>query len=375
MSKTLLGFLFWILKKESTIVLKRFKPQIIAVTGSVAKTSTKEAIFAVLATKFKDRLSKSYGNLNNEIGIPLSILGFKFTPTKWQWTAVIFSGFFRALFIRKFPDILVLEMAADKPGDIDYFNSFIKPNISLVTTVGPAHLATFKTIDGVFREKRKLVENLPSNGIAVLNKLDPQVVKMKDYTKAKIVWYNGTGWDIAQKAAMAVADIFKIKKTIAEKAIKSAKDIKGRMNLLAGYRKSKIIDDTYNSNPLSCSAALDFLSWFKNRRKIAILGDMLELGSYSEKAHSQIAQKARKIADLLILVGENFKIFPKSDYWYPDCNLAAANIKKIIVENDVILVKGSQGIRMEKIVEKIMANPERAKNLLVRQSKEWKSRK
>ncbi len=353
MKKAFLLFLFWLTKSECSIVLRRFKPQILAVTGSIAKSSTKEAIFAVLETKLGTRVQKSYGNLNNELGAPLAILGFKKTPKIWEWPFVIVSGFFKAIFVQKYPKWLILELAADKPGDLDYLLSFISPKIGVVTAVGPSHLEAFKTVENVVKEKEKLPKALPKNGMAVLNRADSRVYEMRKKTKAEVVFFHGTDLDIAENAARKVGQIFKIKKTKIEKALKSSKGLRGRLDLLSGIRNSKIIDDSYNSNPLSCGLTLDFLNTFEGKRKVAILGDMLELGDFAPKAHQEIAKKAAKIVDLLILVGKNFEKCKKENSWYPDSITAAKNVSSQIKENDVILVKGSRGIKMEKIVTAI----------------------
>jgi len=354
MKKIFLSFLFWFLKKESLIILKRFNPEIIAITGSIAKSSTKEAIFAVLGSKYKDQIGKSYGNLNNEMGIPLSILGYRQTPELWMWPGIIFCGLFKALFISKYPKILVLELAADKPGDIEYLLSFIKPKIGVITTVGLTHLEQFKDIEGVEKEKSKLVSALPRDGKAFLNRFDKKVMAMAKKTKAKVIFYQGKNYNIFKEAAVAVGESFGINRTKAQKIIAKSKLLKGRMNLLQGVKKSKIIDDSYNSNPQSCSIALDYLAKSVSKRKVAILGEMLELGDFSQKAHQEIGDKAREIADLLILVGSEFKNYQKSDFWYPNSQRAISEIKKLIHFKDIILIKGSRKIKMELIVKELV---------------------
>ncbi len=353
MKKACLLFLFWLLKLEAKIVLKRFKPQILAVTGSIAKSSTKEAIFAVLKVKLKNDIGKSYGNLNTKLGLPLAILGFRNNPTFWQWPFVLLRGFFRALTIKKYPKLLILEIAADLPGDFDKILSFIRPKIGIVTRIGPSHLEFFKNVKGVFKEKRKLIEALPKDGVAVLNQDDSLVYQMRNRTKAKIIFYKGDNFNIAHRAAEAVGKIFHIDQKLIQETLQKIKPLPGRMNLLSGIRNSKIIDDSYNSNPLSCRLALDFLAVFEGKRKVAILGDMLELGDFAPKAHQEIVRKANKIADSLILVGENFEKCKKGNLWYPDSGTAAKKVASQIKENDVILIKGSRGIKMEKIVERL----------------------
>ena len=149
MSKTLQSYLrFW-----AKIYLKRAQPKIIAVTGSVGKTSTKEAIFAVLKIKFGPNIGKSAGNLNNETGVPLAILGYQKSPANpWQWLAILLSSPWKSFFKKKY-QLLILELAADKPGDIEYLTSFIKADIACLTSIGPAHLSAFGSLDKIFQEK------------------------------------------------------------------------------------------------------------------------------------------------------------------------------------------------------------------------------
>lgn len=354
MKKFFLNLILRILRLESSLVLRRFKPDIVAVTGSSAKSSCKEAIWKVLFDKFNDDVAKSYGNLNTEWGAPLAILGFKKTPKKFEWPFLLIKSLWKALFLAKYPKILILELAADKPGDLDYLLSFIKPRIGVVTTVGFTHLEKFGSIEKVFAEKSKLVKSLPKTGFAILNRKDPLVFKMAKFTQAEKVFYDGEGLKIPQEAAKKVAEIYQIDSKLAEKSLKMIKPLQGRMNLLRGIRNSKIIDDTYNSNPNSAQLALDFLAQHKKGRRVAFLGDMLELGKYTAEAHLKIAKKAKESSDFLVLVGENFQPEKNmADLWFKDSGKAAEKAEKLIQKNDVVLVKGSRGIKMEKIVEKL----------------------
>src|SRR3990167_5834916 len=165
MSKILQSYLRFFAK----IYLKRATPKIVAVTGSVGKTSTKEAIFEVLKIKFAKKVRKSEGNLNNETGVPLAILGFQKSPANFfQWLPIIISAKIKALFGPKV-ELLVLEIAADKPGDIGYLTSFVKPKIAVITSIGPAHLEAFGTIEEIVKEKSSLLLAVGENGTAIFN--------------------------------------------------------------------------------------------------------------------------------------------------------------------------------------------------------------
>jgi UDP-N-acetylmuramoyl-tripeptide--D-alanyl-D-alanine ligase len=156
----------------------------------------------------------------------------------------------------------------------------------------------------------------------------------------------------------------------------------GRFRLLDGIKNSKIIDDTYNSSPMAVHAALDTLGELEAKRKIAVLGDMLEIGKYTIEAHKTMGQKARKVADILITVGPRSKFasdealalgFEKTKiHHFSTSSDASILVNGLMEEGDLVLVKGSQAMRMERIVEEIMAHPEDAKELLVRQEEYWK---
>lgn len=393
MKNFFLKVLYWSLKLFAGWVLRARKPKIIAVTGSVAKSSTKEAIYQAIsdgrrATSDERRenkrliVGKSEGNLNNEIGVPLAILGFKKAPHFWQWFYILpwakLKALYYLLIASRYPQILVLEMAADKPGDIEYLTSFVKPSIAVVTAVGPSHLQTFKTIEKVAEEKEKLVEALPKDGFAVLNQSDPQVAKMArkvasrpraypvippkvefygmaNRTKAKVLFFKSTGFDIPEKAARAVGEIFGLSKAQISQALSNLKALKGRMNILRGINGSTILDDSYNSNPLSASAALEYLKAQSAKRRIAVLGDMLELGDYSKKGHQEIGEKAKECADLVLAQGAESKaIAEKSGGRYFKTKQEMIEfLEKELKEDDLVLVKASRGMKFEEIIEKL----------------------
>ena len=189
----------------SRLILKKYKPRIIAITGSVGKTSTREAVFCVLKNHFKTRCSQE--NYNNEIGIPLTIINAQTQGRSIiKWTSV----FLKALRLivlpcRKYPDILVLEMAADRKGDIEYLTQLAPPDIGVITNVSESHLKYFKTLKRTAREKEKLIKALSSTGYAVLNFDDERVKKMQ--TSAHFLTY-GLSKE-AQVRALEVAQEFK----------------------------------------------------------------------------------------------------------------------------------------------------------------------
>ena len=383
-----------ILRWLSKIILWKYKPIVIAVTGSVGKTSAKEAIFCVLREKF--RVRRSMGNFNTEIGAPLTIIG------AGNWFAAIFKAKLMILFPVKYSKVLVLEMAADRPGDIAYLTSFIKPDISVVTAVGPSHLEFFGTLKKIVEEKANVVSALRSPGIAVLNYDDEEVRAMADKNKGKTIFY-GCGGEAAVSAsnisytldgltfklhhvgrvvpvrlpgslgkpslyaALAAASVgISLGLNLIEisRGLMTYKSLPGRLRLLSGMKDTKVIDDTYNAAPASMLAALEVLAEFAGKRKIAVLGDMAELGEYTEDGHRLVgAAVVDRGINLLIVVGPRAKFiadqakqmgYPeKQILFFDDAAEAIDPLKKLLQPGDVALVKASRLMRMERIVESV----------------------
>ncbi|MEK9209209.1 MAG: UDP-N-acetylmuramoyl-tripeptide--D-alanyl-D-alanine ligase, partial [Patescibacteria group bacterium] len=344
-----------VLTFEAKLILKKYQPKIIAITGSVGKTSTKDAVAAVLRGKFSVRESqKSY---NSEIGVPLTIIGREsgwHKPSKWL--AAIFEGMVLLAKKKKYPDILVLEMGADRPGDIERFAGWIKPNAVAVTALGeiPVHVEFFSGLEAVAKEKSKIIRHLNNQDWAIFNNDDKSVSEMKDKTKAGVLTFGmGQGADIlgsnyhviyrkdektgleipegitfkadfkgssvpvrlintfgrhhvyAALAALAVGISQNLNLVEISEALSLYSAPPGRLKLIEGIKNSWILDDTYNASPIAMHAALDVLAEIpvgKTGRKIAVLGDMLELGRYAIEAHRQVGRKVSGIADLVFLV-------------------------------------------------------------------------
>jgi UDP-N-acetylmuramoyl-tripeptide--D-alanyl-D-alanine ligase len=424
-----------ILKYFSAKALSKFKPRVVGITGSVGKTSTKEAIFTVLASKFRTR--KNEKNYNNEIGLPLTILGLESGGgSAWKWCLVFLKAMGLVFFLRKknYPEILVLEMGADRPGDIKYLVDFIRPEVGVVTTVGISHLEFFRDKKSIAREKSFLVRALRREEMAVLNCDDEEVRSMAEQVRSKKILYgfseeadvrasdiffgyektkDQSGGDISKikgisfklsyegttlpvrlmrsvgrpqiyavLAAAAVGIQFEMNLLEIAEALKDFQVPAGRLNLVEGVKNTMIIEDSYNAAPQSTLAALEVLEKVEARRKIAALGDMLELGEETEKGHREIGKKVAKVANLLFAVGEKARFIAdeaeksgldkKYIFCYNTSSEAKIPIQNKLQEGDVILIKGSQGARMERISEEIMRNPKDAEKLLPRQSAEWK---
>jgi UDP-N-acetylmuramoyl-tripeptide--D-alanyl-D-alanine ligase len=427
-----------LLKGMASLILKKYRPKIIGVTGSVGKTSTKEAIFSVLASHFRVRRSEK--NYNNEIGLPLTIIGAESGGSSvFGWGFVFLKWLYIMIFPFRYPEILILEMGADRPGDLKYLTGFIHPEISVITDISGSHLEFFNSIENVAKEKGTLVRKLGERGLAVLNIDNPYIKKMRSQIKSKVltfgfseesdvkatdVSFNYTNGDdqlgihsqnkkikglsfklsykgtiipvrlnnilskhniYAALAGICVGIELGVNLVEIGSALENFCLPFGRMNLMKGIKGSLIIDDTYNSSPVSAGAALEVLGEIESGRKIAVLGDMLELGVNTEAGHRSVARKFLEIhGDIFFAIGDRMKfaadelkkhnIDPASLFVFEDPMTAGKKIKEIIDEDDLVLVKGSQGMRMEKIVEEVMAEPNKSGFYLCRQSRTWKEK-
>ncbi|MDD5032635.1 MAG: UDP-N-acetylmuramoyl-tripeptide--D-alanyl-D-alanine ligase [Candidatus Pacebacteria bacterium] len=419
---------------EAKLILKRHKPKIIAITGSVGKTSTKDAINAVMSPKFEVRRSKK--SYNSEIGAPLTILD---EESGWsnplRWISIILKGIYLTLFSSKYPEFLILEIGVEKPKDMDSLLSWIKPHVAVITALAeiPVHVEFFSGPEAVAKEKSKILKNLEVDNLAVLNSDDDAVFSMKDRSRAKIISYGfGEGADIVASgykiiykegdqnkiipegitfkvdseggsvpvrlfnvfgkhhvypilAAFAVGKSFGLNLVEMSEAFSSYESPAGRLKLIEGEKGSFVLDDTYNASPMAMRAALETLADIPAKRKIVVLGDMLQLGKYAIESHKAMAEYILKSgAKIVFSIGPRMKFMAetlrennfiaKNIFEFPDSSAAKKKVEEIIEEGDLILVKGSQSMRMEKIVEEIIARPERRKELLVRQEKEWLNR-
>lgn len=411
-----------ILSIVAGLFLQRFRPKIVAITGSVGKTSTKEAITTVLKSGFEVR--QSSGNYNNEIGLPLTIIGENSAGKSLiGWIGIFIRALFK-LAKSKYPKVLVLEMGADKPGDIAYLVNVVKKiDVGVITYIGTSHMEFFHNQNQLAREKLTLIKKLSSTAHAVLNFDNAKVYEGRTQTKANVIGYglgpnatlyasdihtikSGNTWGVNFKvhhsgnvvpffipnslgeptvyavlAAVGVGMVFNINLVQSSEALKSYLPPAGRLRLLEGIKHTTIIDDTYNAAPASTIAALDVLKQISSGRRVGVIGEMAELGSESESGHREVGAKIVETGvDLLFLVGENARIiqdelekrkFSGRMQWYPTADAARMDVQNKILEGDTILIKGSQAARLEKVVKEIMADPLDAERLLVRQTSKW----
>ncbi len=413
------------------LALWRHKPQVIAVTGNVGKTSTKDAVYALVSQSLQTR--KSEKSMNSEIGLPLAILGL---DNAWSsfggWVENISAGFWRALFAKNFPKYLVLEVGADHPGDIEKVSKWLHPDIVVLTRMSdtPVHVEYFKDASEVLMEKMFLARALKPGGTLVVNSDDPHFSNaVKDFDAKKVFYGTKPGSEVeihdttvsyigttlplpkGQRAVLKMGDteknieiygmlgshlVYPIAAACAvglvlglteniDKAFTNFNPPKGRMRILKGISSSGIIDDTYNSSPIAAMEALKALSELSIRgRKIAVLADMKELGDRSEVAHREVGLFAGASIHMLITVGEMARYIaagaqeaglPADRIISFDTSTEAAKAMVDIVRaGDVVLVKGSQSMRMERIVKELLEDKFKAGDLLVRQEEEWQKR-
>lgn len=331
--------------------VRRDNPFIIAVTGSIAKTSTKEAIGAVLRHAFgAAQVRVGYGNLNTEIGLPLAILGYRIDFYKqkvtWQWPFILLGSLLRAFFL-PLPRFLVLEMGADKPGDLARLTTHIRPNIGVVTIIGEAHLMNYKSQQELASEKAEVIRAVRPGGVAMINRRDPYHEYLSKQPSVTVVEFDCETANIAHTVAATIGHQLNIKPEAIGQALMTTWQPEGRLSVIQG--NYTIIDDSYNASPTSMTAALETLGRMSGR-KVAILGSMLELGEREVEYHTQVGSLARKVADLVIGVGELARHY-QPDHWYATSDEAKTAVVAFLQKGDSILVKGSHGIRTDKIVE------------------------
>lgn len=427
--RKLLEKILYILAK---LTLVKYRPKIIGITGSVGKTGAKEAIYLVLDSKF--RCFRNIRSYNNEIGVPLTILEKESAGRSiWGWFKIFLWGVALVIFPLRYPEILVIEMGVDKPKDMDYLLSLFKPHLAVLTAIGriPVHIEFFKGLEELRKEKAKLILHLTKENFAILNYDDEKVRTLKEETKAKVVtfgfqdkadiWADNIDFSTEQINGIPKGFVYKlhykqdvvpvrlpyvfgkhqIYATLAATAcgltldmnlveisqnLKKFKPPPGRMNLIEGIKKTWILDDSYNSSPDAAKAALEVLGELEVKgKKIACLGDMLELGEYSEEGHRDVGREVAKTADILCVIGPASKFISDEakkqgmsddkvfEFRDPiECGKFIQN--KIIRPGDLVLIKGSQAVRMEKTVKELMTEPLKAKKLLVRQEEEWQGK-
>ena len=421
-------------------VLRKQKPRVIVVAGSVGKTTTKDAIFHIL--QGRGGVRKSQKSFNGDIGVPLTILG---QDNAWgsplKWLLVLWRGFLVANKEHGYPKTLVLEVGSDHPGDITRLSAWLSPDVVVLTNLPeiPVHVENFTSPDQLRAEDSAILSSLKPGGAFIGWSDDVRVhellVKKRDegvrtigyglgthaevrgmFPKIRYATSDGvvapTGMElsvmdgestrtinlrgvvgaqscIALLGAVAVGVVEDMTlSAITEEAMTFASP-PGRMRLIGGKRGSTLIDDCYNSSPIALAKALETLKHVEGKRKIAVLGDMLELGTYSADAHLHAGKEAGTFCDELVTVGVRARLFAEGAqhaglpnermHIFLNAEEAGTFLLGHLREGDIVLFKGSQGsgkntIRLERAIKMLMEHPDEAQKVLVRQEPEWLKR-
>jgi UDP-N-acetylmuramoyl-tripeptide--D-alanyl-D-alanine ligase len=346
--------------------------KVVGVTGSAGKTSTKEMLAAVLGKSFKTLVTK--GNLNNLFGVPMSLLGLKNEH-----------------------EVAVIEMGTSLPGEIRQLSQAAIPNIAVITNVAPAHLEGLGNLEGVFKEKKSIVEGFEKNGTLVINADDAMLSKIRNSTKFSVItygvnrgmvkpdeilWENGyakfrisrTWFKLSVPgmhsvynalAAIAVGELFKIPKNIIAEALLEVESYNMRMQI---FEKNGItvISDCYNANPQSMKMSLQTMANMPCKgRKIAVLGDMKELGLHSTEYHREIGAMLAKFSiDYLVAIGhdaieycsgaEKAGLKSSKIKYFENTQNAIADLKFLIREKDMVLIKASRSMKLEEVSDSLL---------------------
>ncbi|TAK89498.1 hypothetical protein EPO04_00050 [Patescibacteria group bacterium] len=401
-------------------LIRKNKLKIVAVTGSVGKTSTKLAIASVLSQKY--RVLAHQGNYNSELGMPLSIFELEVPASlknPMAWFKIL--NLIDQKLKQPYPyDVLVLEMGADQPNDIQKFMRYIEPDIGIVTAIAPAHLEQFGSVDAIAHEKMALARG---SRVVLLNAEDPRVMEeskklgrevstygvrdgnahFEGITRLKNLTLNGrlqlADDEVAVKtnfvaehslsalaAAAAVGEELGLNGNEIKAGIQTFESVSGRMQVFNGVNGSTIIDDTYNSSPRAATAAVaELLRLPTEGRRIAVLGTMNELGDAATEAHRELGRVAAKV-DLLVTIGKlagDYITAGAVEAGIDDAKIknfmspykAGEFLKSELNQGDLVLAKGSQnGVFAEEAVALILADPKDRKRL-VRQSESWERKK
>jgi UDP-N-acetylmuramoyl-tripeptide--D-alanyl-D-alanine ligase len=353
----------------ASLILKKFNPFVIGVTGSNGKTTTKEIIKSILDSNYgQNKILATRGNYNNDIGLPLTIFNLNSSYTH-----------------------IVLEMGMNHPNEISYLANIAPPNLAVITNIGEAHIENFKNREAIANEKKDILRNLQADGVAILPK-DSEFFSflVKDLKNVKVLSFGmGNDADISCEflnnktiliktpkyeleikpkllgqnnisnilAAATCAYQLKINPTKIKEGIENVNSIPRRLELKEGKQRTAIIDDTYNANPSSFQSAIEVLDGFQGK-KILVIGDMAELGENSRIYHQELSRfiKETKI-DITLGVGKYVKevisLLDGNNVWF---NSKDELVKYLYscMKDSTILVKGSRSMKMEEIVEKLI---------------------
>lgn len=349
--------------------LELIDPKIVGITGSSGKTTVTYFVFEMLSLKFKTAI----GSLNTKLGLALEFMKNARPDT----------------------EIFVAEMGMDYMGELDDITQLFPPDVAVITTINTTHIEKLESIVNITKAKAQILDHLKKGAYVLLNSDNRYTKRIGKQFKGKVDWFGakdlkkyklkdldlpGEHNKVNMLIAIKIAKYFGVEDDLIYNNLDMFKLQKGRLNFLEGINGSIIIDDTYNANPDSTKNAIDVLMNKEGERKIAILGDMLELGKLSNFYHKNLGEYIDKTKpDILICSGDLAKDIVTGVYNKRTKLMVIENSEKFkdiindleITEGDVILVKGSQGARMEKVVYQLLKVKSKAPDLLVRQDIRW----
>lgn len=353
----------------ASMILNKYDPFVIGITGSNGKTTTKEIINSILVSNFGEKQAlATQGNFNNEIGLPLTI--FKLNSVHSHIT---------------------LEMGMSHPNEINSLAKIAPPNLAVITNIGEAHIENFQNRKAIANEKKDILRNLQNNGVAILPKdSDYFEFLIKDLKNVKVLSFGmneeaditceilnekkiliktpAYAFEIKSKllghnnilnilAAVACAFQLKIHYTKIKKGIENVNTVPGRLELKDGMEKSTIIDDTYNANPSSFRVAIDVLNEFKGK-KILVIGDMAELGENSLIYHQELCRSIKETKiDIILGIGKHskelIKLLGGNNVWFKSKDELVEYLYSCM-KGSTVLIKGSRSMKMEEVVKKVI---------------------
>jgi UDP-N-acetylmuramoyl-tripeptide--D-alanyl-D-alanine ligase len=429
--------------------LKREDAFVIAVTGSVGKSTTKQAIGAVLRSDDpKQCVRVPINSFNNELGLPLTVFGHAApgrNPFAWAW--LLTDAWLMSVGLKRTGiKIFVLEMGAEHPGDIDYLTKIAPPDIAVITSISssidssltPVHTGNYASVDALVEEKSLLVKRVKPGGMVILNADEPRVFGMRHLTGERVFTFGevesadirmflkevvveersegivptglhvvlelyhrrseitlpgvyGTSVAYAFAAAFATGYAMDVIPEQLSTVANHFLPARGRTRIIPGIKRTTLFDDSYNASPASVIQSLHDLASVPTKpgqRKIACLGEMRELGAKSEEMHRRVGAEAAKAGiDVLVCCGIFGRVMadgamangmkPEQVHQIDDTPEAGLFIQEMLKPGDIVLAKASQGkldskgVRMERVIKELMAEPTRAEELLVRQEPAW----
>jgi UDP-N-acetylmuramoyl-tripeptide--D-alanyl-D-alanine ligase len=410
----------------SVQVLKKHKPYIIAIIGSVGKTTTRNTLYTVLSKKHSVR--KTEQSLTTDIGVPLTLLGCPYPITTPEGLVRNFFAAMRQVYVSKtYPEYVILEIDGHTRGEMKRLASWLSIDLLVVTAIGeiPSHVEHFEH-PSVLREEYAYIRTALKPHSKVVVYADDEYAREVAGTDHPTVSYgsesradvSASPYSIVYENAMPAGISFSLIKPVSQTPIvmkdvlgihivngvlssvavlkaleehhfsintlvEKMPPLPGRMRLILGLHNSLIIDDSYNSSPVAIEELISVFNKIEGKRKILVLGDMLELGRFSTEAHREIGRQCVGF-DMLVCVGMRARFIKEGALeaglsadtvlHFDAPEKAGAHIQNILKAGDIVAVKGSQSMRMERCVEEIMAEPEKKEKLLVRQSEEWLER-